>query len=194
MVIDLIVISCLIPLSQAFATFIDEAAVKIRRLKQSMMSSSTMISSTNFLELSTEDKGTEVDELSQFSDLQLETKFNCAQQVDLSDNQLGKDRPDSRLSVRVSASPVRKQKFLNRNLNGLGEMGKNNRANSSNELLNGTNQVPATPSPAHLPAALAAHTNWVVVESLLREAKIKTKRILLEKMGSEEIAPLGKWA
>lgn len=41
------------------------------------------------------------------------------------------------------------------------------------------------------PSALVCETNWRIVESLLRETKIKTKRILLEKMSSDEITPLG---
>ena len=42
-------------------------------------------------------------------------------------------------------------------------------------------------SPVRVPAAFAAQTNWKVVESLMKEVKAKTKRILIEKMGTEEL-------
>lgn len=50
------------------------------------------------------------------------------------------------------------------------------------------NRSPSDQSPNELSSALISETNWRIVESLLRETKSKTKRILLEKMSSDEVA------
>lgn len=49
-------------------------------------------------------------------------------------------------------------------------------------------------NPSNGPTASTALTNWQAVEFLLRDVKAGTKRILLAKMGNEEIAPLGMYS
>ncbi|XP_054154674.1 DENN domain-containing protein 5A-like [Oppia nitens] len=67
----------------------------------------------------------------------------------------------------------------------------NSNNNNTNQLLNNEFNGLSMNSPLKsVPKALAAQTNWRVVETLLREVKIKTKRILLEKMGSDEVSPM----
>lgn len=48
------------------------------------------------------------------------------------------------------------------------------------------NSIIASPS-KQIPVALTGPTNWKVVETLLKEVRNKTKRILLAKMGSDEV-------
>ena len=50
------------------------------------------------------------------------------------------------------------------------------------------NRIQSDQSPNEVSSALISETNWRIVESLLRETKSKTKRILLEKMTSDEVA------
>ena len=203
--------------TQMFASFIDEAATKMRKAKQSLFSSrqslmtssgltTSVISNSPDLIIETSQENRALDELSSFDDEHLETVFECAHDVDLSENKLGattcKGTGPSTLLVKVTSSPVRQRMKLQQqqlqlqhtnqiNTKKLPEL--NGIINSQNELTSPCveSQV-ITTSPAHLPSALAAHTNWRVVECLLREAKLKTKRILLSKMGNDEVAPLGK--
>ena len=129
----------------------------------------------------------------------LESKFNDPQVIHFTEDV---DSLHSSMAVGLAdfngqllASPVRQRRIRaslddsrsprNRRLKGL--EGNNLIENSSRS---GSESNLA--SPVRVPTALAAQTNWKVVESLLREVKVKTKRILLAKMGNDEIAPLGE--
>ncbi|KAI1287335.1 DENN domain-containing protein 5B [Halotydeus destructor] len=159
--------------TQMFASFIDESASKIRRMTKSIDNdgklsktplSETLISSEPLL-----------------NPKDLDTLFGCAFQVDLSEYKAMGSK--SSIKVKVTSSPMRQRLKL-----------KHETDIKSKDLIaepTGDGVAESVQSPAHVPSALTSHANWCVVESLLREAKVKTKRILLEKMGNEEVAPLG---
>ena len=118
-------------------------------------------------------------DLSLFTDQILESRFNSAKQIDLKELELLPsaltDNNNTLPSDPVTASPRTRRKLMTM---------------SPRHVTKDTNLVMSSPSKS-MPAALTAQTNWRVVETLMREVKLKTKRILLEKMGSDEVRPLG---
>ncbi|XP_074602839.1 DENN domain containing pinstripe isoform X2 [Brevipalpus obovatus] len=131
-------------------------------------------------------------------DTGLESKFNDPQVIQFTEDV---DSLHSSMAVGMAdfngpllASPVRQRRSRtsldetktgrNRRVRGVdgSNLGENSSRSGSESNL---------ASPVRVPTALAAQTNWKVVESLLREVKVGTKRILLAKMGNDEIAPLG---
>lgn len=57
---------------------------------------------------------------------------------------------------------------------------------NQNETAGGFETIDLQDGLRNIPSALAAHTNWTVVESLLRETRNKTKRIVLENMAKDD--------
>lgn len=182
--------------TQMFVTFIDETAKKIQKSKQHMYSShQSLLSSTTTV--STEDP----DDLAVFNDLLLETRFNSAQEVDLNDFSIHANwqQLNQSYDLRVIASPLKQ-----RNLRSKSNLFKRDVSQAKEQYLAKTSsdspscgtvaqqsQAHLLASPVRIPAALVSQTNWRVVESLSKEVEVKTKRIVREKMGKEEIAPLG---
>ena len=161
-----------------FATFIDEQAKQIRRNQRSQ----SQMQLNNQFQFELQDQDDELDDL--FSDDLLEARYNSAQILELQDFEQSMITPPTiDMNVKVLPSPfasprIRRKKFVNSNSN-------------SNSNSNGTVNEQSIQSPSRVPSALTAQTNWRVVETLIREVKQKTKRILLEKMGSDEVNSLG---
>lgn len=163
--------------TQMFVSFIDETAKQLVRKQKAFQSQTT---TTDPMYESLYDDDFEELDLSLFSDQILESRFSAAKQINLKDLELlpGVTTADNNNTLPadpVTASPRTRRKLLTM---------------SPRHFNKDNNPVLSSPSKS-MPAALTAQTNWRVVETLMREVKLKTKRILLEKMGSDEVRPLG---
>ncbi|CAG2111874.1 unnamed protein product, partial [Medioppia subpectinata] len=171
--------------TQMFVTFIDEMGKQLIR-KHKTIANNTC-SQQSLYESIYDDDFEELD-LSLFTDQILESRFQTAKQISLQDLEQIPTVDStayvcydaSQLSTTAIASPRTRRRFHT----------------LSQKSTNLTNTSLAVGSPLGsplkaMPAALTAQTNWRVVETLMKEVKIKTKRILLEKMGVEEVGPLG---
>nr|AYV89282.1 DENN domain-containing 5B isoform X1 [Tetranychus evansi] len=173
--------------TQMFVSFIDESVKKMHKSKQSIYSSqqSLMITSSY---------GTEEMDEPLLGDADLDGKFFNAREIPFTEVVIDPlvSSSNDLSNSRLLASPMRRRRprtpasetsSLRRGRT-TSESGDDDsqQQNNANDVLS---------SPFRVPTALAAQTNWKVVESLLREIKVRTKRILLAKMGNEEIAPLG---
>lgn len=141
-----------------FASFIDEAGKTITKKQKNFIMDASLADS-----LYLEDDYDEMD-FTIYSDKMIEARFNTAQSINLTE--LEDSSSQNLLSITMSPSKKRIQ------------------AN-----LSAKNQIKSIPSsPAKMVStALTAQTNWKVVESLLKEVKVRTKRILLAKMGTDDL-------
>ncbi len=145
-----------------FVSFIDETAKQLNKKQKTITSSEPSLYESIY-----DDDYDELD-LSLFSDLILESRFNSAQQIDLSDLEeiptLVQNNSNSSLDVSSStASPRTRRKYQQLS-----------QKNLAKDLTTNTASVLSSPSKA-VPAALTAQTNWKVVETLMREVKVFNK-------------------
>ncbi len=147
--------------TQMFATFIDEAGKTLTKKQRSYFNETNMVDSMYIYE----DDYEEMD-FTIYSDKMIEARVNNAQVINLAELE---DLPSSASLLPVVMSPCKKR--LQVNLSGKAGQVKS---------------IPSSPAKM-VSTALTAQTNWKVVESLLREVKVRTKRILLAKMGSDDL-------
>lgn len=165
--------------TQMFVSFIDETAKHLNKKHKTITSSEPSLYESIY-----DDDYDELD-LSLFSDTILESRFKSAQEIDLEELEeiptlsQANSISSANLAADIMSSPRTRRKFSQFSHKSLAK-----------DLTTSTTSVLSSPSKT-VPAALTAQTNWRVVETLMREVKIKTKRILLEKMGSDEVGPLG---
>ncbi|RWS05158.1 DENN domain-containing protein 5A-like protein [Dinothrombium tinctorium] len=167
--------------TQMFVSFVDEAAKRLQRNKQLAFSSQSSLTSSISM-------GDDPDELALFNDLLLETRFSSAQVINILPV---KNDQNEDTRIKFICSPMKRRSSRSQSGLNEGSLSPFSQSTKEKSLSENNKQNDLLSSPIRVPAAFAAQTNWKVVESLLKEVKIKTKRILLEKMGNEEIAPLG---
>lgn len=144
-----------------FASFIDEAGKTITKKQKSYFNESNMVDSMYIYE----DDYEEMD-FTIYSDKMIEARINAAQTINLAELE---DLPNSASLLPIPMSPCKKR--LQANLSGkVGQI----------------KSIPSSPAKM-VSSALTSQTNWKVVESLLKEVKVRTKRILLAKMGSDDL-------
>lgn len=172
--------------AQMFVSFIDKSVKRLQKSKQTLYSSHSSLKNQKLSEEMTD---------TLINDTFLESRFENAQEFEfteiINDTSLdgtNNSYPDSRLL----ASPVRNRHARNK---GFDPKSPKHFARAKADIISNGNFKGSTESifssPMKVPAALAAQTNWKVVESLLKEVQFRTKRIVLAKMGTDEIAPLG---
>jgi len=138
-----------------FVSFIDETAKQLNKKQKTITSSEPSLYESIY-----DDDYEELD-LSLFSDIILESRFNSAQEINLSDlEEIPTLVQNNSLDVSTSmASPRTRRKFLQNSQKGM-----------TKDLMT-SSSVLSSPSKA-VPAALTAQTNWRVVETLMREVKV----------------------
>lgn len=148
--------------TQMFATFIDEAGKSISKKQKTFNIDSTMVDSYyNF-----DDDYEDID-FTIYSDKMIDARFSAAQSINLCELE---DMTNPNLLATMSPSKRRAQSNLS--------------------VRNQVRSIPSSPAKM-VSTALTAQTNWKVVESLLKEVKVRTKRILLAKIGSDDKIPSG---
>lgn len=148
--------------TQMFVTFIDEAGKTITKKQRNFFNDANMADS-----LYIEDDYEEMDFTATiYSDKMIEARFNTAQNVNLTELE---EAPNTTVNL-LSATMSPCKKRLQGNL----------------PVKSQVKSIPSSPAKM-VSTALTAQTNWKVVESLLKEVKVRTKRILLAKMGTDDL-------
>lgn len=146
-----------------FATFIDEAGKTILKKQKN----EPIQNEVNILFYLDEDESDQTESLEYCQKL-IEARFNDAQSINLVDlEELAISQNNS--TVSTPYSPFKK------------------RIQPGTPIQKNPNKSVLLSPYKQLPASVSAPTNWKIVETLLKEVKNKTKRILLTKMGSDEI-------
>ncbi|KPM07491.1 DENN domain-containing protein 5A-like protein [Sarcoptes scabiei] len=153
--------------TQMFTSFIDEAGKNILK-RQKIESANEPSLYDNFL--IDDNHYDQTDSVDHWQSL-IEARFNNAQIINLVELE---DSAKSQ-TVAIPSSPFKKKVQIVTPLK-----------NSFQSKI----QVNGSPCKHQSPSIMTAPTNWKVVETLLKEVKIKTKRILLAKMGTDEIGTL----
>ncbi|XP_046915530.2 DENN domain containing pinstripe [Dermatophagoides farinae] len=153
--------------TQMFASFIDEASKATLKKQKCETEAMNMADSFYF---SIDDDYDQTDSLDYCQNL-IDARYQNAQIVNLVELEELNSQNNCLSGASTPFSPFKKRM----------------QTSSANNLRNVVkNSVIASPS-KQIPVALTGPTNWKVVETLLKEVKNKTKRILLAKMGSDEI-------
>lgn len=141
-----------------FVSFIDETAKQLNKKQKSINSSEPSLYESIY-----DDDYDELD-LSLFSDIILESRFNSAQEIDLEDLEeiptiaQNISNSSTNISADLLSSPRTRRKF-------------SQFSQKAKDLTTSSSLVLSSPSKT-VPAALTAQTNWRVVETLMREVKV----------------------